>query len=77
MTTSFPTQDTTLAAYLYSRGANLLGVDKTDYPYTFKFEDSPEIRLIITRYQQGEAPGNIIAYHRAYKTLLRQIKGEG
>lgn len=76
----FPTNDTTLAAYLVSEGFNLLIIEysplkhgKTQGTYIFDNTD-PKLMDYIHRYRRAEAPGDIIRYEHAHNDLINRIK---
>ena len=73
----YSTPDTAQAAWLYSQGFELLDVETAGFPSIFLFENSsPKLMEAVCLFQRGEAEGNISTFFRAYKKLLRMIKGE-
>ena len=72
----YQTSDTALAAYLISQGYEYLELDVSNpRSAVFFFENnSSAFQESLKQFQLGEASGNILAFFRAYKKLLFQIK---
>lgn len=70
---SFSTHDLSLAATLLFEKCYLLDVDRSSSQVEFIFEDSEQIREIVTRYLRDQLPypvhGLFAAYKRAKKIL--------
>lgn len=72
----FTTRDTALAAWLYSQGFDLLGVEREDSASSFHFDNTTQaLRESVRLFQAGKAEGNILIFYRAYKKMLRHAKG--
>jgi hypothetical protein len=73
---AFVTSDTALAAWLVSRGFELQNLDNSrPNSVAFLFADSnDELVKAVKIFQLGTAEGNILAFYRAYKRLVSQIK---
>lgn len=71
----YSTQNTALAAFLYSQGFEYLGTDKSKYPVvSFQFENaSKNFTEAVTAFEIGKAEGNIVLFFRAYKKMLDEI----
>lgn len=72
----FTTHDTALAAYLISQGFELLDTDFSNpNSVVFCFEkDSKALEEAVKSYQVGTAEGNISAFHRAYRKLIKRVR---
>lgn len=74
----FITSDTALAAWLYTSG--IIYIEITDgFPTSFVFPRNNGNKLdeLITKFQSGEAYGNILAYIRNYHVLTQKTKRGG
>lgn len=71
----FTTEDIALASWLHSNGIKLLSTDNSCFPTKFIFENhTNQIDPLISVFQTGKATGNICAFYRSYKILLKQVK---
>lgn len=69
--TTFTTDDTSLAAYLVYLGFRLISTDKSARVVTFTFERTGDaIDKAKESFEMGTAVGNIPLFFRAYKRLL-------
>jgi hypothetical protein len=77
LSSAFTTNDTALAAWLISRGFELQDLDDSrPNSVAFLFDNSnQELSKAVKTFQLGTAEGNILAFYRAYKRLVSQIKG--
>lgn len=67
------TSDLGLAVFLYSLGAELTDIDRTDpRQAVFAFELTPDQKEGVARWQSGNAIGNLLGFWNSY----RQIKIE-
>lgn len=70
----YSTHDTALVAWLYINGYEP-SIDNSQFPTLFSFPDSnPELSRLIQSYNSAEATGNIVAFFRAYKQMIRRTK---
>lgn len=68
----YETSDTALASYLYSSGTKLVAIDRTNpHRCTFVF-DAPKPDLI-SRWQEGNAIVNALAFYNAYQSLKAKL----
>jgi len=68
----YETSDIALASYLYCSGSNLADIDRHNpHRCLFVFE-SPKPELI-SRWQEGKATVNALAYHNAYQALKARL----
>lgn len=70
--TRYTTSDMALAAYLYSCGVNLAGIDRGNPRKCVFVFDSPQQELIV-KWQEGRAVVNALAYYNAYQALKRKL----
>ena len=78
----FSTKNTSLAAYLYMEGFELLDVqinsNSSDYGYntvaTFVFESNDTLPGCVKKFQVAKAEGNLVLYFEAYRKCLRMTK---
>jgi hypothetical protein len=77
---TYPTTDTSLAAWLYSQGYQLIDSKRDAIPLkhggkptVFFFEKNAKIDEHIRQWQIGEAVGNCCLYEQAKKTLLNIV----
>lgn len=72
----YETSDIALASYLYCSGAHLLGIDRQNPQRCIFFFHSPKPELI-SKWQEGKATVNALAFHNAYQSLkARLFKGD-
>ena len=77
---TFSTKNTSLAAYLYMEGFELLDVQigNGEYSYktiaTFIFNSNGSITDYIKKFQIAKAEGNLVLYFEAYRKCLRMTK---
>ena len=67
----FITQDTELAAWLCSQGVSLIRTEREGKQSSFIF-NQPDEQLLI-EFRMGTATGNIHAFFRAYKAMLKLV----
>ena len=72
----FETADIALAAFLYCSGAHLSGIDKQNpHRCIFIFKSSkPEL---ISKWQEGKATVNALAFYNAYQELKARLFRDG
>lgn len=71
-TETYETSDIALASYLYCSGTQLLGIDRTNSQRcVFTFE-SPKAH-ILTKWQEGKATVNALAFYSAYQALKAKL----
>lgn len=71
-TQTYETSDIALAAFLYCSGTRLSGIDRQNARRcTFVF-DSPKPELI-SKWQEGKANVNALAFHNAYQELKARL----
>jgi len=68
----FETSDIALASYLYCSGADLSGIDRTNPRRCIFIFDSPKPELI-SKWQEGRANVNALAFHNAYQELKARL----
>ena len=66
------TSDIALAAFLYCSGTHLSGIDHQDRRRCIFIFDSPKPELI-SRWQEGKANVNALAFHNAYQELKARL----
>jgi len=71
---NFSTKDTSLAAYLYTEGFELLDVIIEGFPSVFIFENNSRLLQCVHDFQIGRAMTNASLYHEAYRKCLRMTK---
>ena len=78
---TFPTKNTSLAAYLYMEGFELLDVqinNSNEHSYqtiaTFIFESNSLLLDCAKKFQMSKAEGNLALYYEAYRKCLRMTK---
>lgn len=77
----FPTNDTSLAAYLVSEGFTLLIIEYSPTKHgkqrgTFIFDKTdPKLMECVQKYRHAEAPGDVIRYEHARNDLIDRVKG--
>ena len=68
------TSDLGLATYLYSLGASLTDIDRTDpRQAVFAFDLTPDQKEGIAGWQCGSAVGNLLAFWNAYRLLKLEL----
>ena len=71
-TDTYETADIAEAAFLFASGTNLLSIDRRNpWRCIFVFQ-SPEPALI-SKWQEGKANVNALAFHNAYQALKRKV----
>lgn len=76
----FPTNDTSLAAYLVSEGFTLLIIVYSPSRHrkqqgTFVFDKTdPKLMEFVQMYRRAEAPGDIVRYEHARNGLIDRVK---
>lgn len=75
-TETYETSDIALASYLYCSGVQLVGIDRQNPHRCLFIFDSPKPELI-SKWQEGKATVNALAFHNAYQALkARLFRGE-
>ncbi|MGB6872720.1 MAG: DUF5659 domain-containing protein [Dehalococcoidia bacterium] len=69
---TYSTSDIALAAFLYCSGAHLSEIDRQDRQRCIFIFDSPKPELI-SRWQEGKANVNALAFHNAYQELKARL----
>ena len=76
----FSTKNTSLAAYLYMEGFELLDVlfESNQGSYNtvavFVFESNSLLSELVKKFQVAKAEGNLVLYFEAYRKCLRMTK---
>ena len=68
----YETSDIALASYLYCSGTNLADIDRQNPNRCLFIFHSPKPELI-SRWQEGKATVNALAYHNAYQALKAKL----
>lgn len=71
-TQTYQTADIALASYLYCSGAQLSEIDRQNPRRCIFTFDSPKPELI-SKWQEGKANVNALAYHNAYQELKAKV----
>ena len=71
-TQTYETSDIALASYLYCSGAPLSGIDRQNPRRCVFIFDSPKPELI-SKWQEGKANVNALAFHNAYQELKARL----
>jgi len=71
---NFSTKNTSLAAYLYMEGFELLDVLNESFPTVFIFETNNLLPECVKKFQVAKAEGNLVLYFEAYRKCLRMTK---
>ena len=71
-TQTYSTSDIALATYLYCSGITLIEIDRQNPRRAIFIFDSPEPKLI-SKWQEGKANVNALAYHNAYQELKARL----
>ena len=71
-TQTYSTSDIALASYLYCSATHLSGIDRTNPRRCVFIFDSPKPELI-SKWQEGKANVNALAYHNAYQELKARL----
>ena len=75
-TDTYEITDIAQAAFLFASGTNLLSIDRRNPRRCIFVFDSPQPELI-SKWQEGKANINALAYHNAYQELkARLFRGE-
>jgi len=69
---AYSTSDIALAAFLYCSGAHLCEIDRQDRRRCIFVFDSPQPQLI-SKWQEGKANVNALAFHNAYQELKARL----
>jgi len=70
----YKTKSTTLAAYLYMEGFQLLDVDISGFPSVFIFENGKQVQEHVRKFQVAQAEGNLVLFYEAYRKCLRMTR---
>ena len=68
----YKTSDIALAAFLYCSGTHLSEIDRQNPQRCIFIFDSPKPELI-SRWQEGKANVNALAFHNAYQELKARL----
>ena len=68
----FETSDIALASYLYCSGTHLSGINSQNPRRCIFVFDSPKPELI-SKWQEGKASVNALAFHNAYQELKARL----
>ncbi|MBL7125149.1 MAG: hypothetical protein ISS51_03525 [Dehalococcoidales bacterium] len=68
----YETSDIALASYLLCSGANLLEIDRQN-PRRCLFVFNVPNQSLITKWQEGKATVNALAFHNAYQGLKARL----
>lgn len=71
-TEMYETSDIALASYLFCSGAHLSGIDRQHPRRCIFIFDSPKPELI-SKWQEGKANVNALAFHNAYQELKARL----
>ena len=69
---TYETSDIALAAYLFSSGTNLFDINRTNPRRVVFIFDSPKPE-ILSKWQEGKATVNALAFHNAYQELKARL----
>ena len=75
-TETYETSDIALAAFLYCSGSYLSGIDCTNPRRCIFIFHSPKPELI-SKWQEGTANVNVLAFYNAYRTLKARVFEHG
>ena len=73
---TYQTSDIALASYLFCSGTHLSGIDRANPRRAIFIFDSPK-RELISKWQEGKANVNALAYHNAYQELKARLFRDG
>ena len=68
----FETSDIALASYLYCSGAHLSGINRQNPRRCIFIFDSPRPELV-SKWREGKATVNALAFHNAYQELKARL----
>lgn len=68
----YETSDIALAAFLYCSGIHLSGIDRTNPQRCIFIFDSPKPALL-SKWQEGSATVNALAFYNAYQELKARL----
>jgi len=68
----YETSDISLASYLYCSGAHLSRIDRQNPRRCIFIFDSPKPELV-SKWQEGKANVNALAFHNAYQELKARL----
>ncbi len=71
-TQTYETSDIALASYLHCSGVHLSGINRTNPRRCIFVFDSPRTELI-SKWQEGKANVNALAFHNAYQELKARL----
>ena len=71
-TQTYSTSDIALATYLYCSGITLIEIDRQNPRRCIFIFDSPQPNLL-SKWLQGKANVNALAYHNAYQELKAKV----
>jgi hypothetical protein len=72
------TPDTALASYLIISDIKKLRTDRSQNPTVFIFEDyNGNVAELVQKWERGIASGNVKAFFKTYKSLLKELKDDG
>ena len=71
-TDTYETTDIAQAAFLFASGTNLLSIDRQNPRRCIFIFDSPQPNLL-SKWLQGRANVNALAYHNAYQELKAKV----
>jgi hypothetical protein len=75
--TTFSTNDASLAAWLYINNIEWLDTLKDSFPAKFVFKnDNGECDALVKAFKGGIATGNIVAYDRMRNILIAKARGK-
>lgn len=69
---NYQTSDISLAAYLFSSGTNLLDIDRVNPRRAVFIFERPKSE-ILSKWQEGRAMVNALAFYNAYQALKAKI----
>ncbi|GAG02866.1 unnamed protein product [marine sediment metagenome] len=69
---SYETTDIAQAAFLFASGTNLLSIDRSNPRRCVFIFDSPNPELI-SKWQEGKATTNALAFYNAYQALKARL----
>lgn len=71
-TETYETSDIALASYLYCSGVQLVGIDRQN-PHRCLFIFDSHKPDLISKWQEGKAVVNALAFYNSYQTLKRRL----
>jgi hypothetical protein len=70
---TYPTKDTSEAAWLHSQGFSLVDIQRDYTPLKFVFEKSDALAECVRQWQVGKALGNCCLYEQSRRKLMNMI----